>query len=84
MGLDAGGRETCCVYSLRGWDHVDRRMLNLVLSSVAAQFISRPRQARVQLLSVSEKTEMVPRVSGGGTRERAGSGSRRERAGEGI
>ena len=40
-------------------------MLNLVLSSVAAQFISRPRQARVQLLSVSEKTEMVPGVSGG-------------------
>lgn len=65
VGLDAGGRETCCVYSLRGWDHVDPRMLNLVLSSGAAQFISRPRQARAQLLSVSEKTEMVPRVSGG-------------------
>ena len=65
VGLDAGGQETCCVYSLCGWDHMDPRMLNLVLSSVAALFISRPRQARAWLLSVSEKTELMPRVSGG-------------------
>lgn len=65
VGLDAGGRETCCVYSLCGWDHVDLRMLNLVLSSVAALFITCPRQAKAWLLGVSEKTELMLRVSGG-------------------
>lgn len=65
MGLDAGEWETCCVYSLGSWHHVDPRMLNLVLSSVAAHFISRPRQARAPLLGVSEKMEMLQRVSGG-------------------
>ena len=65
VGLDAGGRETCCAYSLCGWDHVDLRMLNLVLSSVAALFISCPRQAKAWLLGVSEKTELMLRVSGG-------------------
>ena len=40
-------------------------MLNLVLSSVAAHFISLPRQARAPLLGVSEKMEMLQRVSGG-------------------
>lgn len=44
---------------------MDPRMLNLVLSSVAAHFISRPRQARVRLLGVSEKVGMLQRVSGG-------------------
>ena len=42
MGLDAGEWETCCVYSLGSWHHVDPRMLNLVLSSVAAHFITPP------------------------------------------